>query len=1052
MPVKVLSASAGSGKTFNLSMFYIKLAMEDSDNFKKILAITFTNAAVNEMKNRILNRLFDLSKGKGIDEYRAFADVSNNISDEKIIQRAGDVLNKIVHHYYHFSVSTIDSFLQRFFRSVLYEIGVRINYELVVNNEEVIEQSVNDFLLNLDEHQTAFKWVVKFIKNNVQENKSSNYTKQLVQLTQEINKEFFYPYEKDFASLTEHDFYSLTYTLENTINTFIEKAKMFQQEFTDLCRKSGFEEEKFYQKSSGPGSYLGSKLIRFINEKGSVSYFDLNNKYLNEALNDGKWVNKNLEAEFEPYKSSFNELLNEFVSFIKSEGKQYEDSRIILKQLFNISILNLIVRNLHEYKKTNNVVLLSDIGKMLQGFIVNNYLFIYEKLGIRYEYFLIDEFQDTSNIQYQVLKPLIENSISQKLKESVLLVGDIKQAIYRWRNGDWKLMNSTIYQDFSKNINKQALEYNWRSYPIVIDFNNAALKHLVEMSSLYKKDKEDNGSLLLLAKDIYKDVEQKFPENKNLGEMKGYVKLIAQKTNLKSKTSTDQVNDSEGESEDFKWIANEVNRLWFAGYKNIGIIVRRNNEASLIFDYLMNNIKINEDDFKIISKESITYINSNAVLWIVFTLHYIQNNSLYALYMAKLFYNKLIQSADAELYFADLNQNTSFKTKNLYYKAEYLTNSLYQNINEREKTFCIHFLQLLKKYLDTNPISDAKFIEWFFEKGIHESIKISGDKKGIHIVTIHKSKGLEYDAVIVPFVNWTQTTATDYLWLKKPDWIKNSSIPAFLVKKNKEQLSSNFEQEYLQEQNNLKIDDINLLYVAFTRAKKVLIAGIEQKNIGKEMNKLLETHFNVEGLGNDISVYKTKETDKVAVYELGELKNNDEQYNENESEPFEIKLSSKSLNLNIVVKENNELSSQKKIAHGVLVHSIMEQINDFMNWKNVAQKIMSAFNITEQDKQSIYESIEKIFQKHAQIKNWFIEAKKIISERKIIFQGKIYRPDKVFIHNDKVILVDFKTGETELEQYITQIKKYKMMLSALNYNNIESYLLNIDTHELVLVE
>lgn len=1047
MPVKVLSASAGSGKTFNLSMFYIKLAMEDADNFKKILAITFTNAAVNEMKNRILTRLFDLSKGDGIGEYRIYAAVNKNVSDEEISQRAGEVLNRIVHHYYDFSVSTIDSFLQRFFRGALYEIGLRTNYELVVDNEEVIEQAVNDFLLNLDEHQTAFKWLVKFIKNNVQDNKSSNYNKQLVHLTHEINKEFFYPYEKDFAQLTEHDFDALVNTLETTINTIIDKAKKFQQEFVDLCQKSNFDGEKFYQKNSGPAGYLGPKLIQFINEKSSIRQFDLNNKYLNEALNDGKWVKKKFEAEFEPYKSSFQKLLFEFVDFIKTEGKQYEDSRIILKQLFNISILNLIVRNLHEYKKTNNVVLLSDIGKMLQGFISNNYLFIYEKLGIRYEYFLIDEFQDTSNIQYQVLKPLIENSISDKINESVLLVGDIKQAIYRWRNGDWKLMNSTIYQDFAQNINKQTLEYNWRSYPIIIDFNNAAIKHLVEMSSLFKKNEEDNASLLSLAQNIYKDVEQKFPKNKNLTAMKGYVKLIAQK--VKKEKSTESINDDE--NQDIEWIAEEVKCLWQKGYKNIGIIVRKNKEASSIFDYLMKHLKIDDDDFKVISKESITYINSNTVMWIVFTLHYIQNNSLYALYMAKAFFKKLDSFTDAEAYFDDLKNNTAFKTKNLYYKAEYLINSLYQNINEREKTFCIHFLQLLKKYLDTNPISEAKFIEWFFEKGIYESIKISGDKKGVHLVTIHKSKGLEYEAVIVPFVNWTQT-ASDYLWLKKPEWIKNSSIPAFLVKKNKEQLSSNFEQEYLQEQNNLKIDDINLLYVAFTRAKKVLIANIEQKNIGKELNKLLETTFKIDGLDNNISLYKTLENDSITVYELGELKNNDEQYNENESERLEIKLTSKPISLNLVVKSNEELSSQKSIAHGLLVHAIMEQITDIEQWKVVAQKIMTAFNVTEQDKQRINESIDKIFQKHTQIKHWFTKAKKIISERKIIYQGKLYRPDKIFVHNDKVILVDFKTGETELEQYLAQIKRYKMMLIALKYSNIESYLLNIDTNELVFVE
>ncbi len=1052
MPVKVLSASAGSGKTYNLSMFYVKLAMEHPDNYEKILAITFTNAAVNEMKNRILNRLYDLYQGNGIADYRSYAAVNENIHDKAIAQRAGEVLNRIIHHYYNFSVSTIDSFLQRLFKGALYEIGIRTNYELIVNNDEVIEQAVNDFLLNLDENQPAFEWLVKFIKNNAQENKTSNYGKQLTQLTLEINKEFFYPFEKDFASITEKNFYQLEIVLKKVVNDFIEKMKAFNNRFLDLCNESGFTENDFYQKGSGPASYLGSKLLKFIHEKGSLSIFKLSNKYLNEALEEGKWIAKNLEQKFNPFRESFQNLLVEFIGCLKIEGKQYEDSRIILEQMFNISILNQIVRNLHEYKKTNNVVLLSDIGKMLQGFISNNYLFIYEKLGVRYEYFLIDEFQDTSNIQYQVLMPLIENSIAEKSDESVLLVGDIKQAIYRWRNGDWKLMNETIYKDFGKNIHLQVLENNWRSHPHVIQFNNAAMKNLVGMDDLYRKKEFDNTSLLKLGQNIYKDVEQNFPESRNLSESKGYVKLIAKKPKLKKNGENEQNDEVEEENDDLKWVADEVSRLWDAGYKNIGIIVRRNSEASLIFDYLMNSVKIDDDDFKVISKESITYINSNAVMWIIFTLHYMQNESDYALYMAKAFFNKLVKLKNNDEYFLDLSKDVEFKAKNLYFKSEYLVNNQYSNFNEREKTFCIHFLQLLKKYMDVNPVSEARFIQWFFDKGINESIKISGEKKGVHLVTIHKSKGLEYDAVIIPSVNWSKDPGSNYLWFNKPGWITNSSIPAFLVKSNKDIQTSTFADEYLHEENSRKIDDINLLYVAFTRAKKVLVAGVDQKEIGKEIYKLFELNFRVDGLNNDINTFKTFDDDKISVYEIGELKCNDEKYKENESEHFEIQPGTKPMNLNLVIKGNQELSSQKNIAHGLLIHAIMEQISDIENWISTAQKIITTFNVADEDKVSIMNSVEMIFEKYPEISNWFANYEKIISERKIIYQGKIYRPDKVFIHKDKVILVDFKTGETEMEKYKSQVKRYRALLVELNYNNIESYLLNIDTNELLLVE
>jgi len=1049
MPVKILSASAGSGKTYNLAMFYVRLAMEKVDNYEKILAITFTNAAVNEMKNRILNYLFELSKGNGINDYRTYAAVNQNEDDKHIIQKASEVLNRIVHHYYNFSVSTIDSFLQRLFKGALYEIGIRTNYELIVNNEEVIEQAVNDFLLNLDEHQTAFKWLVKFIKNNAKDNKSFSYSKQLIELTKEINKEFFYPFEKDFASLTEEDFDQLEEILKKRINDFIEKAKTFNKRFSELCEKTDLTENDFYHASSGPASFLGSKLLKFINEKSSIgSAFKLDNKYLNEALDEGKWVSKNIEQKFNPYRDEFQQLLTEFIESLKTDGKQYEDARVILEQLFNISILNQIVKNLHEYKKTNNVVLLSDIGKMLQGFISNNYLFVYEKLGVRYEYFLIDEFQDTSNIQYQVIKPLIENSISEKVSESVLLVGDIKQAIYRWRNGDWKLMNKTIHEDFSNNVNVSALEYNWRSYPVVIDFNNAILKQLVQFNDLYKDSGIDNSALLTLAQDIYKDVEQIFPNTKKLDDVKGYVKLFVNK----KKNNEDAEQQDDNGNDNLVWVVNEVSCLWKAGYKNIGIIVRKNKEASTIFDFLMNNLSIDDDDFKVISKESITYINSNAVMWVVFTLHYVQNASSYAHYMANAFYDKLQLPVDVEEFYSSLLGNAAFKAKNLYFKAEFLINSFFSNFNEREKTFSIHFLQLLKKYLENNTSGEAKFIQWFFEKGIDESIKISGEKKGVHLVTIHKSKGLEYDAVIVPYVNWTKKAAVNYLWLNKTDWVKESNIPAFLVKSNKNLLASNFDKQYLLEQNNEKLDDINLLYVAFTRAKKVLIAGIEQQLIGKELSKLIETNFKIENVNKNIDSYKTFENENVTIFEFGELKGNDEPYAEIESEHYEIKPNSKPQSLRLVVKGNEEWSSQKSIAHGVLIHAIMEQITDIINWEQVAQRVMITFNVAEPDKKQIKENIKNILARHNQIKDWFTIAEKIISERKILHQGRIYRPDKVFLHNDKVILVDFKTGETNLEAYKAQVIRYKSMLMALNYDKIEAYLLNIDTNELVLVD
>jgi len=1057
MPIKVLSASAGSGKTYNLSLFYIKLAIEKPDNYQKILAITFTNAAVNEMKNRILNRLFDLANGKGVDEFRAFANISPNIlTNNEIVNRANDVLNRMIHDYYHFSVSTIDSFLQRLFKGALYEIGIRSNYELVVNNDDIIEQAIDDFITNLDEQSEIFEWLKHFIQQFVYDNTTFDTRTQLMQLSREINKEFFYPYEEKFTSLESSDFDSLKNLLTQKQEHFIQQCKKIHDDFKALCVQAQLKEEDFYQKNKGPAGFLGSKLNSFIKQKSTLAAFNLKNTYLIEALENKKWIKKDLEAKFLPYADKFQLLLETFVKLIKNEGKEYEDARIITKQLHNITLLNQVLHHLREYKKSNNIVFLSDIGKLLLQFVQNNYWFIYEKLGVRYEYFLIDEFQDTSNVQYNVLKPLIENSISDKENDSVLIVGDVKQAIYRWRNGDWTLMQETILKDFNNRVKKKSLKTNWRSYPYVVSFNNAIFELLVHFPELFKSKDFDNSSLLNLSNSIYSDAYQEISNNKLKSDFKGFVRLYIPKTMKGDDVDNDKENiENDDTYNTDKWLINEVNNLWQSGYKNIGILVRNNKEASKIFAFLMNELKIDDPEFKIISKESITYANSNAVLFMIFFLHNQQTHASLSEYFAQYFFDKLNLNETFYEWQEKYINSHDYYGNTLYAKAEFLVNLIYSHISAREKVFCLHFLQLLKKYIESNPSNEAVFINWFLENGLNESIKISGENIGVHIVTIHKSKGLEYDAVIVPFVNWSKKVNLNYIWLNMPDWLsKQTNVPVLLVKENKELLASSFASEYQLELDKNKIDDLNLLYVAFTRAKKVLIANILNRQIGKEFIKLFEniTHIKLLDEERTLESYIVKENENSRIIEFGQWMANNEIYPEKQSESYQIKSLKTQNKLQFVVKNNNELSSNKQIARGILIHSIMEQINNLNDWREKALKIMIMNNVCKDEQDEIFVTIEKLWKNIPELATWYSQATQIWSERKIFYKKQLFRPDKIFNLKDRIILVDFKTGDTLAEHYFPQLYAYRKMLYEMNYAKVDAYIVQIEKQKLIYVE
>ncbi|MGB4128305.1 MAG: 3'-5' exonuclease, partial [Bacteroidales bacterium] len=575
--------------------------------------------------------------------------------------------------------------------------------------------------------------------------------------------------------------------------------------------------------------------------------------------------------------------------------------------------------------------------------------------------------------------------------------------------------------------------------------NNSLFSELLQLTDLFKEKDEDISNpryqtKINYIKEIYidtdknRDVKQEIPEAKKdqFKDFQGYVKLYIAKdknnknttTNEEKSTTYDTSDSIESEEDDkvLQLVINDVNNLWEKGYKNIGILVRTNKEAVEVFKYILQNSTIQDLDFKIISDESISFANSDAVLWIVFTLYALQNGSNYARYMSEAFYDfiKTSNSVPYNSLMNNLENDDNFMAQNLYFKAEHLVNIIYKELDDKEKVFCMHFLQLIKNYQREHNNNEVMFIEWFLNNGVKQSLKITDEKNGVHISTIHKSKGLEYDAVIVPFINWTRNQ-NDYLWFKKPD-ICNSNIPAFLLKTSGDLANSQFADEYYMEKTKKYVDDLNLLYVALTRAKKVLIANIENQNIGKEIQKCVTNNFNIDGLGA-IDTYKSiNSNENFDIYEIGTLVNNTTYASDVSIENFQW-AAKENVGIEIKIKKNYSLSSNEKIAHGVLMHDILRVIDDVDNWEKKADKILKKYHKTSEEIKKIKDNIKTIFEINPEVKNWFTNAQEIISERDLSIyklesdkdklesdkERKMYRPDKIFIYPDKVIVVDFKT-------------------------------------------
>ncbi|MCX7861926.1 MAG: UvrD-helicase domain-containing protein [Bacteroidales bacterium] len=1034
MSLQVVSSSAGSGKTFYITMFYIYIALQDEKNYEKILALTFTNAAVNEKKNRILEKLHKLAKGneETIREYTNFVEQEfnekiNDVNELKLTSQK--VFQHILFHYYNFSVLTIDSFLQKILASSLFEIGFNANYDLIIEIDPLIEKAVEEFLLNENTENTILEWISEFIAYRSSVDKNVQIKNEIIQLAKEINKEFFYFHQDIFKEKKIFDYEYIKNTLDEFMDEFVQQINNFSQKFKDLRNKANLNIENFKNGNRGFANVFENKFSKF--EKGD-KITDIKTNSLENFFNQKEWFAKDKKnvGNFKQYEEEFEKLSHEISTYLNDNAIKYETYRIIKENIFNIGLIHKVVQVLDEYKKNNSQLLLSDIAKIIIDFIKENYLFIYEKLGIKYEYFLIDEFQDTSTLQYNVIKPLIDESLSNNASGiKAIMVGDIKQAIYRWRNGEWELMNSQLKKDYPQLISKK-LDKNWRSCKNIIEFNNIFFQYFANNESL---------------KNNFSDVKQLYPNKSESND--GYVKILFEE---KADSISQESLDDEEKNGRYRWLINEVQELINKNYQQIGILVRKNIEAQEVFQLLTQEKNIT-NQVPIISKESITLKNSIVVESIMHILHYFYTSSSLSFYAA----SELIKPNNSDIVDTIVKKLEEHKYSSLLTKVELMYSQLSKHVNfpVGELIFYNHFISMLADSTLQFFGSDLAFIAWYFDEGRNNTIQLTGKEKGIFIETIHSSKGLQFDAVIIPSISWDSKANNlnpDYLWVENACSTIKNELPILFLTMKKDLEHTIFKDCYCKEQEKKEIDDTNLLYVAFTRAKYAMIAKVYNKGIGKKVKEIFDNNdfknaeINVNGINCKIDdFYKNQNT-----FELGSLSNRDsfsldiiKDFSFNTKDVLYF-----NENRNLIVKQSENFQKSDQQIYGEIIHAILEQVQS-TQWQNVAKKVLNEYQVSDDLHNNIMEKLNKLFSPESLIIRWLKTAKKIYSERNIYNINEIRRPDKIFIFDESVIVVDFKASTIEVEASYKQISEYCQLLKQLNYKNVKAYLIYVETNE-----
>jgi len=1027
MSLDVYKSSAGSGKTTTLVNEYLKIALKNPHSFRHILAITFTNKAANEMKERVISVLKELSS-KDIKNSPKLFDLIQylNYDEFTLMDKSKYLLSLILNNYDDFAISTIDSFIHRIIRTFASDVSLPQNFEVVIDKSDLIPQILKGLYGKVGKDITLTNFLVGFVMSEADEENNYDPTSRLIDfIDYQINEDGFFEIKKiDNLSLKQLN--KIISALKSEINKLKSNIIEKSNEALNICSDRNLEAEDFYQGNRGIYKYF-TNLSEF--KISDEKLFPGKNAI--KTITEGNWYSSKVDNHKKELIDSITEELGNLFEITKKKLESYLHFRLLFSKIYSLALIHEIRKLFFEFTDKSGKIHISEFNKRISNQISDQPVpFIYERLGRKYRYFLLDEFQDTSILQWQNLLPLIEESLSQGNKN--LLVGDAKQAIYRFRNGEVELFANLpeLYNREKTNLkiesentlkrffNSKSLDTNYRSREQIIEFNNDFFE--VVSSNLSQRTKT-----------IYSELKQNFPSKVKNGGIVS-IRFSDYKSESFEETKLSKI----------KSIIKEANKKNY-GLDQICILCRTKKNASQIFEYLISN-KID-----VVSNESLLLTNSPGVRLLVAFLKLNQNpNNQIALAE---FIDGFIKFSDNSLEFnTEYSELTKFKLENLEpiflrYNVDTSTKmisaySVFEMVEFALRSFSSSdttdiFIQYFLDFVFENNIDLDEFLSLWESKKNKIFISMPENIAAVQIMTIHKAKGLDFPIVIVDAENRAPKTTKSEYW--EPLNIEGiSDLKVGLMPINKKLNLIGRGDIYEIEEHKSELDFLNLIYVAFTRPKHALYI-IGETNSKDQFSKYLIDYLDHKRLW---------EKDKVE-YEFGSLPLN--------SEDSEI---SNGLILNKFVSEDwtklisvapseniklDLISSKSSRAYGKLIHRILASIYYEYDLYTTFANISDSEILSSSEIDIIKDLVSRVIA-HPELKRYFHEDLIIKNETEILLEdGTTVRPDKVVIDKVKLTIIDYKTGEEKNED-ILQIKGYKKVFQNLNYKDIEAKLVYLN--------
>lgn len=1050
--VKVIRASAGSGKTFRLAYEYIRRVVCEPMQYRHILAVTFTNKATEEMKRRILSELDALAQGR-MTVYMGMLADETGFSPADISRRALRARTRILHDYNRFAVVTIDKFFQRIIRSFVRELGIDINFNLELQTDNLLSRSADALIEQMAEDQELRSWISGYVEERIDENRKWDIKSSLTAIGKELFRENFKRVAAEVPDKTMLQ--QIIKSAAKRYHAVTGRIKNTAAEAMQIIDGAGLCVADFSFGKTGVAGYLQKTAEGRIEDYGV--------RVTKALVADEGWYSKTsgrkdeITAIIAPLRERLEAVCDDYRT-----NCRFFASYLLLKDNYrNFALLGDLARMMEEICAEDSIMPISETNEILRKLISGNDTpFIFEKAGNHFDTFMIDEFQDTSTMQWENFLPLLENALSQKedREDPVLIVGDVKQSIYRWRGGDWRILAREVDGRFPDNRGEN-LTHNWRSLPEVVRFNNRLLEKITVAAGTALEEKletahsegylgdERTTELKSMVQSAYKDHTQLATSQKQGGHVTVTFYGLLDKDPVPP-------------------VIRQIEQLQERGYSpgEIAVLVRYNADGVKIADMLLDRKSRNPDSgycYDVVTQEALTIGSSPAVNFVMacFRLSGGENKI-----PQKVFYNSFLDRDFAAAMPEDEQQFVrSLRSRPVGKAFDDVVS--YYGIFDPSHAAYLQALQDQLLYWTNSRLGDMPmFVKWWDESGAGQSVNVPGNGNAVNILSIHKSKGLEYKAVIIPYCNWSLTPTSRSLIWSPGSGGEFETLGTVPLPYGEKIGASHFSEGYFTETVMSYIDNINLLYVAATRAEEelhIMVPGIP-KTPGSISSLIYGAMpFTGDTVEMDGIKGRVLTGENEITVRFGEpVHTNQTGSNPPAPEtvtipfiPYDIEGKVKQKRNYLRFKEEGIKTTVSPRDIGIMLHRVFENARTADDIFAAVDSLIMDGDISGEETSQLTNALRKALA-NPQVGSWFSPRwNTVLNERDILIPGSGIqrRPDRVMVCGDETVVVDYKFGSIRDNGHARQVSRYVELLRQMHGGTVKGYVWYVTLDEIVEV-